>query len=293
MDIDTLALAMDALKKERRLIDIHLSGGEATLRPDLLRVAIEMAAEKNIRLSYLETNGFFAETVGKAVRVLEPLRDAGLKSILVSVSPYHMEGLPLARTMNCLRAGTEIFGHDGVFPWLLHFLPMMSRLDKNTVHPLDEFLAENDMAWGDPELLRLFPLSPGGRVPERLGDFFPRRQADEFACGNCFDILTDVSHFHIDSHGSLFTGHCPGIRSGSIHAGMHEAKSTDGNPVFVALAFGGPFRLMQLAMEHNAYTPDENGYVSPCDLCFKVRRALVRHDASEWPELSPVSYYRE
>lgn len=292
MDAGTLETVMESLAREKRLIDIHFGGGELTLKPDPLRDAIALAKKKGLRISYLETNGFFADTVEKAVDVLRPLREAGLPAILLSISPYHNEFVPLRKTVNCLRAGQEVFGDDGVFPWQAHFLAMLAKMDPGAPHPLEEFLAANDMRSGDKQLLRLFPVTPGGSVPERLREFFAPHPADAFAGGNCLDMLQETSHFHIDPQGRLFTGVCPGLAAGTV-PDLHGAKTYDNAPVFTTLAMGGPHALMRMAEDACGFAPDPAGYVSPCDLCFQVRQALFRHDAEAWPELGPALFYRE
>lgn len=292
MDEDVLESALDTLAGERALADLHIGGGEPTLKPELLKKTIALAKKKGIRLSYLETNGFFAETAERARDVLLPLKEAGLGAILVSVSPYHSEGQPFARTLNCLSAGLEIFGEDAVFPWLGHFIPMLSRLDADETHTLKEFLAVNGLPWGDPELLRLFPLTPGGRVPAELRDFFDPQPAEAYRVGHCVETLMAVSHFHVDPHGYLFTGHCPGIVSARI-PDLHREMTPEDNPVFVALAFGGPYALMEIASRECGFVPDPAGYISPCDLCFQVRKALFRHAPDAWPELGPAIFYRD
>jgi hypothetical protein len=290
MDEATLDLILDTLAGERRLIDIHLSGGEATLKPTLLELAVRKTLGKGIRLSYLETNGFYATTVDKAKAMFAPLKAAGLNAVLVSVSPYHNERIPLRHTLNCLEAAVEVFGEDGVFPWLSHFIPMLARLDPEVPHPLEDFLAANGMQDNPRQLLGLFPLTPGGRVPEGLDTLFIRQPAEDFEGGHCLDILTNVDHFHIDPEGNLFTGHCPGIIAARV-PDVHHEKSVDEDPIFVSLAFGGPYALMRLARERCGFVPDAAGYASPCDLCFQVRRHMHRSDPAAWPELGPATFY--
>lgn len=287
---ETLDAALDALAGERRLVDIHLSGGEATLNPELLESAVRKCAERGVRLSYLETNGWYGETAEAAEGVFRPLREAGLNAVLVSVSPYHNETIPLRRTLNTLEAAARVFGEDGVFPWLGHFIPMLARLDPDVPHDLEEFVAANSIREDDGSLLRLFPLTPGGRAPEGLTRFFPRRPAESFRGGHCLDMLTAVDHFHIDPHGHLFTGHCPGIAAGRL-PDLHEDKTVERTPVFVALAFGGPCALIEIARRDYGFRPDPAGYASPCDLCFRVRRHLALAAPGDWPELAPATFY--
>ncbi len=285
---------LDAVKKERRLIDIHFAGGEATLKPDILLEAVRGAAARTIRMAYLETNGFFADTVEKAEATLLPLKKAGLPAILLSISPYHNEFIPLRKTLHCLQAGRNVFGEDGVFPWLSHFLPMLSHpdLDPDQPHRLEEVLAVNGLKANDPQLLRMFPITPGGRVPERMREFFIPHPAEDFQAGHCYDILTNVTHFHIDPEGRLFTGNCPGITAG-MTPDFHSAKNLDNAPVFTALALGGPYALMLLARREAEFTPRPDGYISPCDLCYSARKALFTKNPSAWPELGPAVFYRD
>jgi Predicted Fe-S oxidoreductases len=290
MDEAVLDRVLESLKAERRLIDIHLSGGEATLNPALLELAVRKTLEKGIRLSYLETNGFYASTVEKGVEVLAPLKRAGLNAVLVSVSPYHNEKIPLRHTLNCLEAAVEVFGEDGVFPWLSHFIPMLLRLDPETPHTLEEFFVANALTENRRELLGLFPLTPGGRAPEGLDELFVRQPAENFRGGHCLEILTNVDHFHIDPEGNLFTGHCPGIIAARTED-PHREKTLDDDPVFVTLAFGGPHALMEVARDRCGFQADPDGYASPCDLCFQVRRHLFRSEPEAWPELGPATFY--
>lgn len=289
----TLHHVLDRLAGERHLVEVHLAGGEATLNPELLERTIRAALARRIRLSYLETNGFYADSVAAAKKVLAPLKRAGLGSVLVSVSPYHNEYIPLRHTLNCLEAAEEIFGGEGVFPWLGHFIPMLARLDPDQPHSLEEFLAANGLQPGDPELLSLFPLIPGGRVPERLRPFFRAHPAETFRHGHCLETLTDVSHFHIDSGGRLFTGQCPGIAAGLADQpeGWHGEKTMERHPGFVALACGGPWALVEIARSECGFTPRPEGYVSPCELCYQARKSLAAHDPVEWHEFGPDIYY--
>lgn len=286
-----LDLVLDTLAGERGLIDIHIGGGEATLNPQLLETAIRRAQAKNIRLSYLETNGNYAVSVEAARDVFRPLKEAGLGAVLVSVSPYHNETIPLNHTLNCLQAAVEVFGHDSVFPWLSHFIPMLGKMDPDVPHNLDEFFAANDIEPESGELLRLFPLSPGGRVPTGLRRCFHPQPAETFRIGHCLDTLTGTDHFHIDPDGNLFTGHCPGIITARV-PDLHHEKNPDQDPVFIAVALGGPHALMETARRLYGFEESDDGYISPCDLCLQSRKCLIENDPERWHELGPLTYYQ-
>ena len=82
----------------------------------------------------------------------------------------------------------------------------------------------------------------------------------------------------ISSLGSLLLG-LPTMRL----RGMYFSVAT--------LAFGGPYALMRLAEECCGFQPDAGGYVSPCDLCFRVRSAMRLKDRDVWSELGPDAFY--
>ncbi len=278
------------LSTEKYLADLHIGGGEATLNMDLLLSAVRKLRDAGVRMSYLETNAHFATTPERAREMLAPLKEAGLPGVLVSVSPYHNEFVPLNHTLNCLNAAEDIFSLDGVYPWLGHFIPLLARLDPDTTHTLEEFMELNGYNPDDGQLLRMFPLTPGGGIPDRMPEFFQRRSAEEFRGGGCADILNNTSHFHIDPYGHLFTGHCPGIAAGSMNSATPEREITGSeHPVFMTLALGGPHALMETAIGVCGFTPDSRGYISPCHLCFEVRAALRLH--GDWPELEPPILY--
>ncbi|MCL2000852.1 MAG: 4Fe-4S cluster-binding domain-containing protein, partial [Planctomycetes bacterium] len=168
MDMVTMEKVFTALAREKQLADLHLAGGEATLNVELLVEAIRMATRMGVRLSYLETNASFADGMDQAVGILEKLHEAGLRTILISISPYHNEFTPLQKAFTCIEAGRRVFGDNRVFPWRDHFLAALGNMDIQQTHTLEKSLSHMGMRDGARELLQLFPLTPGGRVTQAL-----------------------------------------------------------------------------------------------------------------------------
>ncbi|MHC4860440.1 MAG: radical SAM protein [Planctomycetota bacterium] len=75
MSMEMAERVFAALRREPHLQSIHLAGGEATLRFDLLVETVRLAASAGLPLAYLETNAHWCgdreETREKLTRLLE------------------------------------------------------------------------------------------------------------------------------------------------------------------------------------------------------------------------------
>lgn len=287
MTDDTARKVFSALAAEPSLSGIHLAGGEATLRMDLLERYLRLARQAGIGIDYLETNGVWCTSQDKALEGFRRLRDAGLPAVLISASMYHNEFIPFERTQWCVQAAEEVLGR-GVIVWPPNLFRLMARLpDADKTRTLEEFQALTGIADAPATLIDLFQLTPHGRVTEALRDCYAKRPAESFRGDNCRATLRSTGHFHVDPDGNLFTGHCPGIVAATADD-FHPAITPATHPVFCTLAQGGPYALMQHAPR---YRPREDGYISKCDLCLHVRMHL--RGAGAWRELRPDGFYGE
>lgn len=289
MSIETLERAADKLAAERDLRSVHIGGGEPFLKPELLTKAVGVLRDRQIPISYVETNAFWADDVDKAVETFRPLKEAGLPGVLVSVSMFHNEYTPLSRAINCINAAHQVFGHYNVVVYMSHLLEIIGRMRKDRVHSLDEFCRMIGIDPKSGKLLNLYDIVPSGRAVEELRDYYKKHPAEAFAPMRCASELTDTSHFHIDCHGNLITGLCAGIAAGSVE-NLHPRKSTKTSPVFTTLCKEGPYGLALAAIKNHEFQFRVDGYVSKCDLCMDVRRCLSYTD--EYPELQPSEFYR-
>lgn len=289
MTTDTAGKLVDALLKEPRLGGLHLAGGEPTLRPELLVEMIRLITAAGLSLEYVETNAGWCRDRARAKVLMERMRAAGLRCMLVSVSMFHNEFIPFSSTRNCIELCREVFGPSGVFVYMPHIYDILATMPDDGTHTLEEFMAHagiRDRA----ELAEMYSLTPGGRAPRALRTSYRPEPAESFRGQTCRNQLLSTSHFHIDHMGRLFTGTCAGILAGAI-GDLHPLKTPQTSPVFVSLCERGPVALMDVAVEKYGFAPDREGYVSKCDLCFKVRRHLVA--AGGYPELQPASFYEE
>jgi len=290
MSLELAEEVFDALAGEPQLSDVHIAGGEATLRMDLLADVVALADRSGVRLSYLETNGMWCTDAETARRGFEKLARAGLPAVLVSASPYHNEFIPFERTQTCIQAAREVFGSGAVIVWIPQFHQALSQLPANTTHTLDEFRQAFGLGDQVGAVERIYGLTPGGRVLEELRDCYRAEPAEQFRPQRCGSILANTSHFHIDPFGNLFTGLCPGIAAGKI-GDLHPEITRETHPIFHRLASGGPYELAQWAQDSHGFELGMDGYISECDLCMDVRRYL--RTCGQFNELEPEAFYAD
>lgn len=281
---------MGALAKEPTLHGIHMAGGEATLNYKRLIYAIRSARRAGISIDYLETNASWCADKQTARDGFTRLREAGLRAVLISVSLFHNEFIPLAKTKTGIRAAVDVFGSQGVVVWTPEVLQQMdAHLDEHRTHSLEESCESLglDLRQGDVWKMHNY-LTPGGRAAERLVDGLLTRPAESFQGDACGRVLENTTHFHIDPFGNLYTGRCPGISVADV-GDLHPTISTTKHPVYCQLAEGGPVWLWRgLAPD---FVPNPKGYVSKCHLCLDVRKHLRAN--GQYEELRPDEYYRE
>lgn len=288
MTLDAAERVFAALAGEPRLGDVHLAGGEATLDFDRLLDVIAVARRHRVPISYLETNAVWCVDDATTERKMTALAEAGLRCVLISASPFHNEFIPFARTRRCVAAAERILGPGGAFVWVDPMYRALAQLPAERTHTLEEFLQRANLAERPQTLRQLYPMTPGGRVVERLRECFTAQPMAAFEGESCAAELASTQHFHIDPNGNLFTGHCPGIAVATIDD-LHPPVSAETHPITTALWQRGPAGLVELAGD--AFEPRPEGYVSKCDLCLHARHVL--RATGRYNELRPDAFYQE
>ncbi len=287
--LETAEAILDALSRETQFMDLHLAGGEAMLKPDLLADVIRLCGRYGIEISYLETNGFWASSVAQARREFAKLADAGLPGVLISASPFHNEFTPFKRTRNCVEAAREVFG-AGAFVWTDSIYRALDQLDDSVARTCEEFL-DAIGATDDPSVLAdCYPIKPHGRVVEAMRGNYAPRCIEAIPASPCARTLESTMHFHIDPAGRLFTGSCPGITV-AMADNYHPTITAGSHPIYTRLHRDGPSELANWAMDEYGYAQREEGYISQCDLCYHVRGHLRSVGPGEFAELDADEFY--
>ncbi|MDJ0722699.1 MAG: radical SAM protein [Desulfobacterales bacterium] len=268
---------------------VHIGGGEPLLDPAGLAAVLHAARQTGMGIDYVETNSAWYVDQARAVRILSDLRAEGLRTLLVSMSPFHNAHIPFARVRGvidaCREAGIQ------VFPWVNAFVRDLDRLGANETHTMAEFEA----AFGQDYLARIpdrYWIHLGGRALETFRAVYAGHSAAEVLAESprsCARALSDTSHFHIDLEGRYIPGLCAGLAfamedlDGPLPAGKY--------PLLERLTSNGIRGFYNLACDVYGFEPVRESYLSRCDLCTDIRSYLVRRSDVALRELAPRGFY--
>jgi len=272
--------------RQRGCNSIHIGGGEPMLRPDLLAEVLGATRSCGVTVEYVETNSSWFQSLETAVQTLEKLAACGLRTLLVSISPFHNEFIPFSKVKGVVQACRET--GISVFPWMQELAADLVALDDQTRHSLREYeeLFGEDYLSG---LLRRYRVTPGGRALELFRETYPRRSVAEWAAGGGCRELAGTFHFHIDLYGNYVPGLCAGfaIECGDLGAPLAPEKY----PLLTRLYAGGIGAALEYAAKEFGFRPARETYAAKCELCFELRRFIVVECGAELSELRPVGHY--
>ena len=279
------------LRMVRRLgcTSVHIGGGEPLLRPAELEKVLDAAARVGVSIDYVETNSSWFRDPDSAIQILIRLRRHGLRTLLVSISPFHNEFIPFSKVQGVIeaarRAGVEIF------PWIADFIRDLSELDPHKPHdPLEyqERFGRDYLI----EMLQRYWVHLGGRALDTFRPFFETKSFKQILNenpGSCRSELSETSHFHIDLFGNYIPGLCSGLAI--LRDDLGKPLSREKYPLLSALSQSGIRGLAEIAQHEFGYTPHRNDYINKCDVCNEIRTFLVRGNLNASAELRPAEFY--
>ena len=289
-DID--AILKGLRRHSQFLTGIHLAGGEPFIRPDLLAYTVKKAVDLNVPVDYVETNGFWAWSDEKAETILMNLKEAGLKRILVSCSPFHLEFIPMERVKRAVQIGRKIFGSHGVCIYTDYFYNQLQSIEEKKTYVLEEYLDAVGRERASLEFSSDYSLIPNGRAAVQLAHLYEHHPASDFFKENCQKELSSPHHIHIDLYGHYIPGLCAGISLGDGRDldSLYEGIELQDKPVIQKLIQGGVEALFHWAQDEFNYSESLDGYIAKCHLCLDIRRHLV-HSDQDFSELAPRQFY--
>ena len=240
-------------------------------------------------IDYVETNSAWYTDHERVVSLLLRLRDFGLGTLLISISPFHNERVPLNRVKGVLAACRD--ASIGVFPWIAEFFDEVDAFDDNATHALTEYEAR----YGSDYLKKVpsrYWVHFGGRAASTFARVFDLSPVEEVLSRNpgpCRE-LTDVSHFHVDLYGNYVPGLCSGLAIRLTDLG--RALSDDDYPLISRLYAQGINGLLQWGRETHGFEPQAQ-YLNKCHLCLDIRKHLVASSPDMYPELAPLGFYQQ
>lgn len=268
---------------------VHIGGGEPFLNAQGLAMVLRTARDEGVGVDYVETNSSWYRGLDEACRLLEELRKAGLRTLLVSMSPFHNEHIPFHRVKGvleaCQRTGV------GVFPWIQAFYPEIDALDDRKTHDLEAY----ESRYG-PGYLAALPsrywIHPGGRALKTFARVMETAPAEDILAaetGGCRELL-DTSHFHVDLYGRYIPGLCSGLALDAEDLG--KPVPADEYPLLDLLFREGVRGLYRLAEERHGYSPSGT-FLNKCHLCFDMRQYLAKKTGGRFKELHPGPFYEQ
>ncbi|MBW2522647.1 MAG: radical SAM protein [Deltaproteobacteria bacterium] len=282
---DGLERVLDLLAERAPGARLHIGGGEPFLDTDRLERAVVGLLQRGLALDYVETNAMWARSADQTERILRRLADRGLPCVLVSLSPFHAEHVPLARTLRLIEIAERVLS-QGAFVWIPELLRDLADVDREQRLDLDAWLAERGSRYARELATRYGLVTAGraGRFVHRYGARSPWREL--LGRAPCRARLADTSHFHVDGEGAYVPGLCAGLQ---LPLGrLPGPVDLSGYPLLGALVEGGLVSLISLAQSHG-FEPAET-YASGCDLCTHARLFLYPH---RFAELGPEGFYDE
>ncbi len=267
---------------------VHIGGGEPLLRPEALCKVARKARELGVGIEYVETNSSWYKGVDEAVETLKRIKAAGVETLLISISPFHNEYIPLKKVRGVAAACKRV--DMNIFPWMDTFLGDLASFDESTPHSLAEYEEKFGPDYlGD--LPRRYSLNLRGRAAKTFERVFPLKPLRDIlaASKNGCHELEGTHHFHVDLYGGYIPGLCSGL---SIRVEDLGATLDDGRyPLLSILWREGVGSLLEYATREFDFDPRLD-YLSKCSLCLDIRTWLAKKAPGRFIELQPAGYYQ-
>jgi len=268
---------------------VHIGGGEPLLNPEGVLSVLDAATEAGVTITYLETNSSWYKDRDSARVLLEKLAAHGLETLLISISPFHNEYIPLYKIKGVIKACHE--AELALFPWIADFYLDLEHFDEKSTHNLEEYAQH----FGEDYIENLphrYGIIPGGRALETFRPYVKEQTIEELVKekrNGCRE-LAETSHFHIDLYGNYVPGMCAGLSVGKEDLGA--PLDPDSYPIITRLFEGGIGALLSWAAECHGFRPSRDTYATECQLCYEIRHYLTIDRAIASRELQPTCHYR-
>ena len=268
---------------------IHIGGGEPMLSPRKLSSVLTYAARTGVVVEYVETNCAWFKDIESAVDMLFRLKENGLRTLLVSISPFHNESIPLFKTKGVLEACRR--ADIGVMPWSADFVKDLSAFEPGRPHTFEEYESRFGNRYLE-KVLKRYWIHMGGRALQLCRSVAVLQTAERILQtnrGGCNTELTDTTHFHVDLFGHYIPGLCAGLAIKAVD--LDQPLQSDDYPILTRLFRSGIRGLAEYA-QSMGFEPQKDGYINKCDLCTDIRAFLFERTHGEQNELKPEGFYQ-
>ncbi len=279
----------ESYKKIRtlRCPSIHIGGGEPFLNISGLKTVLEIARQENIRIEYVETNSSWYTAPNSARKILESLKQSGLTTLLISISPFHNEHIAFWKVKGVIKTCEEL--GISIFPWMLDFYKDIESFDEIATHGLSEY----EKKFGQEYLSSIrsrYWVHLGGRAVKLFEKSLQKKDPEAImaeASGGCVELV-NTDHFHLDLYGNYIPGFCSGLAIQSNDLGNELVPER--YPILCTLFAEGIQGFFDFAQSRYGFTTQKS-FVSKCHLCLEIRSFLVNEKNLKTHELQPKGFY--
>jgi hypothetical protein len=248
---------------------------------------LEVMAEENVKVDYLETNASWFQDLGSCEKIINELKERACNKIMISVCPFHNEFIPLVKMEGVMEACQN--RNMDFFIWQEQYYRHLAALERHRTHSFEEL----NSIWGWNYLLKTgkrYGLTMNGRALDTFRSYLPHWKAEEIIEDNpkgCSE-LTKTDHFHLDLFGNYIPHGCVGLQIKQEDLGKELPEET--YPHYTTLARQGISGLYERTRKQG-FIPREKGYVSKCDLCGHIRHFIMELSSGNFKDLGPTEYY--
>lgn len=268
LSLDEMLVHVAEAAATGRFREIGLSGGEPFLFPRQLLQVVSCARECGLSSS-VTTNGFWGFSTRHALRTLEPLVAAGLASVNVSISPFHLEFTSVDRIVTAASVAYQL--------GLLVRVNVVQTPTFTVEQVREHFGSVADQVEFVP-----MPCIPAGRAAGEVASAdLPIRR--EVRMGNCRSFFAKVA---VTATGDVYPccspgGFTPPLRGGSLATEplAEIIRRMEGSTLIRVLEALGPSFFLPFVSARLGRDLVAEGLVDQCHLC---------HTLMSEPELTRV-----
>jgi len=274
--------------------NIVFTGGEPSLLgDDLVEILHFVHRDLKLPFSRIVTNGKFASSYDKGVRVFNQWKEAGLKEVNISCGEYHQEFVPIETVANAYRAARDL----GFVTVLLAGEFLKREAGKYTPEMYEQAIGERLLSPDEisPYISRCHGMSRGAAMPYGRGkEYIKPSQLEVFQESKIPSICRDVLAV-ITVHPNGNTTACCGImvrdesllNIGNWRQSRLEKIVKEANQDIVLnwIRYLGLKDMKRWLKEKDPSLPFRDQYQNICDLCAEIvydphcQELLLKHGA--------------
>jgi hypothetical protein len=250
---------------------------------------VKQINDSNLYLEHIVTNCSWYQNQKLTLTILKELKQHGLRRLLLKVSPFQNENIPLKKVINVAQVADKL--GINVMIWDNEVYPEVASFDTSKTHSLNKYIKKFGPDYMK-KLAECFNVTFAGRTFNAYEKYLNKYGVNDILLSNkgCLVSFPTQNHFHVDMYGNFIFSHTNGVTMSIDDIGkpINPIKY----PYLSILINGGVNSLYKLATQKYGFIPKPE-YLSKCHLCYEVRRFLVVDQHIDSPDLQPIGFYKQ